>query len=100
MNQSPIQVSLLQKRIRELESEIERLRHLLKLHGITEHDNLEIQENICSPQITAEHARLLYSYFKGRKENNTLKTEKYTLEVENLELEIVSPFKENSTHIT
>ena len=68
MNQSPIQVSLLQKRIRELESEIERLRHLLKLHGITEHDNLEIQENICSPQITAEHARLLYSYFKGRKD--------------------------------
>ena len=68
MNQSPIQVSLLQKRIRELESEIERLRHLLKLHGITEHDNLEIQENIYSPQITAEHARLLYSYFKGRKD--------------------------------
>lgn len=68
MNQSPILFSVLQKRILELESEIERLRNLLSLHGIAENEELRIQETLYSPLITAEHARLLYSYFKGRKD--------------------------------
>lgn len=59
-------------RIRELESEIGRLRAMLKAHGISE--NGEVQEEldqptvIRMPMITAQHARILYSFFRGRKD--------------------------------
>ncbi len=60
-------------RVRELEAEVHRLRDLLQKHGIEDKpepipETKAPQTTVLMPQITVEHARLLYSYFKGRKD--------------------------------
>ena len=66
-------IELLQKRISILEQENARLRALLVKHGILEDEELGESERgsgveMLFPEITAWHARVFYSYFKGRKD--------------------------------
>ncbi len=56
----------LQVRVRELESEVRRLRGLLKLQGGDSAGNSPELPEV--PVITAWHAKVLYSYFRGRKD--------------------------------
>lgn len=60
-------------RIRELDAEIKRLRAILKAHGISERGEekdalFSPSPMIRMPMITAQHARVLYSFFRGRKD--------------------------------
>ncbi|MBE6416903.1 MAG: DEAD/DEAH box helicase [Akkermansiaceae bacterium] len=62
----------LRSRIKELQDEVQRLTLLLSRHGIVDIQDAEGEESdapqILMPEITAGHARVLYSYFKGRKD--------------------------------
>ncbi len=66
------EVDLLRSRVRELQDEVQRLTLLLSRHGIVDIQDAEGEESdapqILMPEITAGHARVLYSYFKGRKD--------------------------------
>lgn len=62
----------MRSRIKELQDEVLRLTLLLSRHGIVDIQDAEGEESdapqILMPEITAGHARALYSYFKGRKD--------------------------------
>lgn len=64
-------IMALQRRIAELETEISRLRELLSQHNIHDTDSTVPPQDECRiifPEITAWHAKTLYSFFKGRKD--------------------------------
>lgn len=61
----------LRQRVLQLEQEISHLKNLLRQHNIR-YDNLGTEDtsitSILFPEITAWHAKALYSFFKGRKD--------------------------------
>lgn len=66
------EMEYLRLRLSELQNEVQRLRALLMKHGIAVDQNnvadASCKGEILMPEITAGHARILYSYFKGRKD--------------------------------
>ena len=71
MNAEQHEIIALKQRLAELENEILRLREILVQHNIHNYggsDNTQADTHIDFPEITAWHAKTLYSFFKGRKD--------------------------------